>query len=109
VNYRVDLDPADPRERSERDYCALHGKPWKRLTVAEQDAARQMIIDAAEQHPRLRWHIPRYPWPVGAVWPERALWGIPVRWPYVHGPVVLTARRSFRRRYVVAELEREVL
>lgn len=95
----------DLGEKQEREYCERTGRPWKRLTIEEQRRALTLGLAAIEVgHQRLRWHIPGEPWPVGAVWPEPRLWAIPVRWPYAAGPVVLTARRRFGRRYVVAEL-----
>ena len=93
----------DANEAREYEHCRRLGIPWMRLTATEQARAQDLIL-SSRGHQRLRWHVPREPWPLGAVWPELHLWAIPVRWPYVAGPVALTARRRFGRRYVVAEL-----
>lgn len=87
------------REAHECEHCRQRGLPWMRLTAAEQEQALTMIL-SSRGHTRLRWQMPREPWPLGAVWPEPHLWGVPVDRPYRTGPVRLTARRTLRRRYV---------
>jgi hypothetical protein len=91
-------------EANERAFCEMAGQPWARLTETEQEEARDLIAEARRHgHRHLLWHMPRIPWPLGAVWPESQLYQVPVAWPYNHGPVVLTARH-WGRRYVAAVL-----
>ena len=91
-------------EAEEKRLCEDTGRPWARLTEVEQARAGELIVRARKLGYRhLEWWVPHYPWPVGAVWLETTLWQVPVRYPYDHGAVVLTARHWFRR-YPVATL-----
>lgn len=97
----------DAGEAHEFEHCRQRGLPWMRLNAYEQAHARDLLVVAGD-HERVRWHVPREPWPLGAVWPEPRLWGTPVRWPYRRGPVVLTARRRFGRRYVIGVVREQM-
>lgn len=88
-------------QRREHDYAKRNNLPWARLTDVEIAHAGDALGRAHRLgHKHLLWHVPHEPYPIGAVWPELALWAIPVEWPYNHGPVTLTAR-WWGRRYVV--------